>query len=249
MTIPESTSQVSLFLVPSGSSDSYVLNKSVKIIGNTSLDIELPKFRLLEIKLVDAQKSPLVRSSTNNISPTITLGPRNFLIRIPGTSASNVMQAGNLTFGSNTGSFRILAFQAESSPSSDSTPMANTWALNLIALSYEIVGINGATGKFLIDSNDATRSNYIICTPVNVSAGQSFPSKDCESDQSLVAKSDAYYQKLKDETKIWMDRENGISSKQQVAKRMLTITCIKGKLVKKVSSTSPKCPPGYALKK
>jgi len=249
MTIPESTSQVILFLTPTGSSDPYVFNKSVKVNGNTFLDVELPKVRLLEIKLVDAQKSPLIRTSTNNISPTLTLGPRNFLISIPGSTSNNVMQAGNLTFGSSTGTFRIFAFQANERSSLDGAPIANAWATNLIALSYEIIGAGGANGKFLIDSGDTTKNIYTICTPVNVVAGQPFPGKECESDQNLVARSDAYYQKLKDETKIWMDKENGISTKPQIAKRIVTITCIKGKTVKKVSSTAPNCPSGYTLKK
>ena len=39
-----------------------------------------------------------------------------------------------------------------------------------------------------------------------------------------------------------------VSSSKAVASKKITITCIKGKLVKKVTATNPKCPVGYKKK-
>jgi hypothetical protein len=39
-----------------------------------------------------------------------------------------------------------------------------------------------------------------------------------------------------------------LTQEKAVAKKKLTISCIKGKVTKKVTGTSPKCPSGYKKK-
>jgi hypothetical protein len=41
----------------------------------------------------------------------------------------------------------------------------------------------------------------------------------------------------------------GVSEKVWEATQKTTITCVKGKLTKKVTAVKPKCPSGYKLKK
>jgi len=42
---------------------------------------------------------------------------------------------------------------------------------------------------------------------------------------------------------------SAVRAKVEAEAKKKTITCIKGKLIKKVTGTNPKCPVGYKLKK
>jgi hypothetical protein len=43
--------------------------------------------------------------------------------------------------------------------------------------------------------------------------------------------------------------ENGAAAAKVAASKKTTITCVKGKLTKKVTAVKPKCPSGYKVKK
>ena len=40
-----------------------------------------------------------------------------------------------------------------------------------------------------------------------------------------------------------------VAAAKAAAKKKTTITCVKGKLIKKVTAVKPKCPTGYKIKK
>ena len=64
--------------------------------------------------------------------------------------------------------------------------------------------------------------------------------------EELKAKQEAAFAKAANQVKV--STPSKVSSSKTVVPKKVTITCIKGKLVKKVTATNPKCPVGYKKK-
>jgi hypothetical protein len=63
------------------------------------------------------------------------------------------------------------------------------------------------------------------------------------------AEAKAAAEKAAAELKAKQEAEAAAKAKAEAAKKKFTITCVKGKLTKKVTAVKPKCPAGYKLKK
>jgi hypothetical protein len=68
------------------------------------------------------------------------------------------------------------------------------------------------------------------------------------ADLEAKKKADQEAERLAAEQKAKAEAEAKLKAEQLAAKKKITITCTKGKLTKKVTATSPKCPAGYKKK-
>jgi hypothetical protein len=69
---------------------------------------------------------------------------------------------------------------------------------------------------------------------------------EAKAAEELKAKQEAVSAQAANQVKVITPSK--VSSSKTVVPKKVTITCIKGKLVKKVTATNPKCPVGYKKK-
>lgn len=89
--------------------------------------------------------------------------------------------------------------------------------------------------------------DFVACVPINFGSNLTLPSY-CFEDES------AWRDRVSKELVKQKQVEAELKAKQEaaakaVANKKTTITCIKGKLIKKVTAVKPKCPLGYTVKK
>jgi hypothetical protein len=90
---------------------------------------------------------------------------------------------------------------------------------------------------------DLIKEAELIVDQMVIKASEAKAAAELKAKQEAEAKA-----KAKAEEEVKAKAEAGAKAKLEASKKKITITCIKGKLTKKVSAVNPKCPKGYKKK-
>ena len=198
------------------------------------INFKLPPFVQLEVKVTDAQNTNL--SNVVLYSPNANQSHNPFIFS--GLQWTGIQRSASsvIWFVSRTGSFTFQFYPTDNFAGFD------YWqTTNVSSPSEKISGVFKSPA-FSILSNKSIQ----LCIPVNFGSSKSTPASCLENqpptvvDNNLAAAAD----------KSAAAAAAAAAGKQAAApSKKKTIICVKGKISKKLSSSNPKCPSGFKLKK
>ena len=139
------------------------------------------------------------------------------------------------------GSRRLLSFY---SLDNDVRPSITAFTSNNMALSIEVSN-NLGIGSFI----QSPKYTLLIKNNIGLKLSLSLIPKDvANSDAAKQLFTDAENTRISNVKLVQAEKDAKAAAAKTVATKKTTITCVKGKLTKKVTAVKPKCPAGYKKK-
>ena len=169
-------------------------------------------------------------------------------VPIPNSTISGGGTVNGIYWGPSADYWVMNQYYSSTSPTGDFE--FDAYPLNSGGFTVQAGAISGPTGQIALTKD----SNYQFCLPINLpSSNQTsrscYDSKQLDVNQmykdlaTLQAQWSPYAASLQAQA---IARESNASTSK---KKPITISCVKGKVVKKVTGITPKCPSGYTKKK
>jgi hypothetical protein len=242
-----------------GSSDSKSVSQAIvyvnlKNVSGTTLSVTMPAPITISLTVVDAQDKPITGYYLVSRKGVVTSGDEGFIFEFTTPAGIQLTGSQNIHFG--------CQFATKSNPV--------VFALFPGAFLGSLT-VNADSNKTAIEQRGMTNSGPIygfnsqsikMCIPVNFGTSLSLPA-DCydgkavmdsvlKAERDKAAAERAALEKVARD-KAALDRaaeaERVAAQKAATMAKKTTVTCVKGKVSKKVTSVKPKCPSGFKIKR
>ena len=198
------------------------------------INFKLPPFVQLEVKVTDAQNNNL--SNLVLYSPNANQSHNSYMFGDLQWTGIQRSASSVIWFVSRTGLFTFQFY-----PTDNFTGFSYWQTTNVSSPSEKISGIFNSPA-FSILSNKSIQ----LCIPVNFGSSKSTPASCLENQPPTVVENNLGAAADKSAAAA---AAAAAEKHAAAASKIKTIICVKGKISKKFSSSKPKCPSGFKLKK